>query len=53
MDTINIVLMIVLSAIIGFAAGNAWGKETMRRLYISFIDHITDGMKATMKKKED
>lgn len=32
MNTVNIVLMIVLSAMIGFAIGNSWGRYAMKQM---------------------
>ena len=45
MNTVNIVLMVVLAAMIGFAIGNVWGKETMRRIMQGLINQIIDGLK--------
>ncbi len=45
MDTVNIVLMILLSAMIGFAIGNAWGKETMKRVMTGLLDQMIRGVR--------
>ena len=45
MNTANIVLMIVLAAMIGFAIGNAWGKEAMRRTLSGLLNQLIEGMK--------
>ena len=59
MNTPNIVLMCILCVIIGFAIGNVWGKEVMKRTFSELLNKLTEGMKlaagATMKdpnKKE-
>ena len=45
MNTINMVLMIILSVMIGFAIGNIWGKETMKRTFAELISKLTEGLK--------
>ena len=52
MDTVNIVLMIVLAAMIGFAIGNVWGKETMKRTFTELISKLTDGLKLAASQAE-
>lgn len=53
MSTVNIVLMVILSAFIGFAIGNAWGKETMKRTLSNFITQITEGLKTAAGSKQN
>ena len=57
MSTPNIILMIALSVMIGFAIGNVWGKETMKKLFSEILNKLTDGIKAAANqqggKKED
>lgn len=53
MDTLNIVLMMVLCVMIGFAIGNIYGKETMKKTFQSVIDNIVKGLKGATTKKED
>lgn len=38
MNTVNIVLMIVLTAIISFSAGNAYGQQKMRMIVSGMLD---------------
>ena len=49
MDTVNIVLMVILASIIGFAIGNVWGKESMRRTLSGLLAQLTDGMKKAVE----
>jgi len=37
LDTVNIVLMVVLSAMIGFAIGNSWGRYAMKQMIINLL----------------
>ncbi len=57
MNTANIVLMVILSVMIGFAIGNVWGKETMKRTIADLLNKLTEGLKLAagteQKKKED
>lgn len=53
MDTLNIVLMMVLCVMIGFAIGNIYGKEAMKKTFQSVIDNIVKGLKGATTKKED
>ena len=46
MNTVNIILMVLLSAMIGFAIGNICGKETMKRIFTKLLDDLMKGMKA-------
>ena len=52
MDTLNIVLMMVLCAMIGFAIGNVYGRETMKKTFQSVIDNIMKGLNGAAKKEE-
>ena len=45
MNTVNIILMVILAAMIGFAIGNVWGKEVMRRIMQGLINQVIDGLK--------
>ena len=56
MSTVNIVLMMVLSAIIGFAAGNVWGQAKMKAIFNDLLNKLTNGLKTAaglMTKEED
>lgn len=53
MDTVNLVLMIVLSAMIGFGIGNAWGKATMKHLFSELLNKLTEGLKLAAGKGSD
>lgn len=53
MNTANIFLMVILSAMIGFAIGNIWGKETMKRTMQELLNQIISGMKTVSNKKEE
>lgn len=44
MNTINLVLMCILCAMIGFAIGNVWGKETMKRTLSELLQKMIDGL---------
>lgn len=52
MDTVNIVLMIVLSVMIGFAIGNVWGRESMKRTMSGLLEQLTKGISAAAKQRE-
>ena len=53
MDTVNLVLMIILSAMIGFGIGNAWGKATMKHLFSELLSKMTEGLKLAAGKVPD
>ena len=60
MTTINIVLMCVLCVMIGFAIGNVWGKEMMKKTFSDLMSNLTEGLKNAAsaqtqadKKKEE
>lgn len=56
MSTVNIVLMVVLAAIIGFAMGNTYGQAKMKVLFTDLLNKLTDNMKAVAgkeRKKEE
>ena len=56
MSTVNLILMVVLSVMIGFAIGNVWGKETMKRIFSDLLQKLTEGLKVAaseQKKKEE
>ncbi len=53
MNSINLALMIILSAIIGFAIGNVWGKESMKRTISSLLNDLTKGLKLYAKNTQD
>lgn len=53
MDTLNIVLMMILSVMIGFAIGNVYGKETAKKLFQTVIDNIMKGLASAAMKKEE
>jgi len=44
MNTVNIVLGMVLCAMIGFAIGNVWGRETMKRIFEGLLDQMTKNL---------
>ena len=57
MGTVNIVLMCVLFAMIGFAIGNAYGKAVMKKTFSDLLQKLTEGLKLAAsaeaeKKKE-
>lgn len=45
MNTLNLVLMIVLSAMIGFAMGNVYGQQKMKIIFNSLLDKLANGLK--------
>lgn len=53
MDTVNLVLMMVLCAMIGFAIGNAWGKATMKHMFSELLNKLTEGLKLAAGKTPD
>ena len=53
MNTVNIVLMVILSAIIGFAAGNVFGQTKMKMIFNDILNKLTEGMKAVANRKEE
>ena len=57
MTTVNLVLTILLSAMIGFAIGNVWGKETMKRTFSELLNKLTEQFRmaanTTHDKKEE
>lgn len=55
MSTVNLVLMIVLSAMIGFAIGNAYGQARMKLIVNNLLEKMTAGLKniAENAKRED
>ena len=53
MDTANLVLMIILSAMIGFAIGNAWGKAAMKHLFSELLNKMTESLKLAAGKVPD
>ena len=53
MSTLNIVLMAILCTIIGFAMGNIWGKESMKRIFSSMLDQMTKGLKAMSEQSKN
>ena len=53
MNTVNLVLMIILSVMIGFAIGNVWGKETMKRLFSETLNKMIEGLKASQSIKKE
>lgn len=50
MDTANLVLMIILSAMIGFAIGNAWGKATMKHMFSELLNKMTESLRLAAGK---
>ena len=46
LNTVNIVLMVVLAAIIGFAIGNSYGQAKMKMIFNNLLDKLTKNMKA-------
>lgn len=46
MNTVNIVLMMILCAMIGFALGNIWGKEVMKKTLSGLLKQLIEGMKS-------
>ena len=56
MNTVNIVLMIVLAVMIGFAMGNVYGQQKMKMIFNDLLNKLTNGMKViagTEEKGED
>jgi hypothetical protein len=53
MDTLNIVLMMILSVMIGFAIGNVYGKETAKKMFQTLIDSIAKHLGSEIMKKEE
>lgn len=53
MNTINIVLMVILAAMIGFGIGNVWGKEVMKRTLQSLLEQMITGMKNATSNNKD
>ena len=56
MSTVNIVLMAILCAMIGFAIGNIYGRESMKKTVASLFDSLTKGLKVAAeqaKQKEE
>ena len=56
MSTVNIILMAVLCAMIGFAIGNVYGRESMKKTVATLFDSLTKGLKNASeqaKKKEE
>lgn len=45
LDTINIVLMIILSVMIGFAIGNVYGRASMKQIMTDLLNQMIDGAK--------
>ena len=52
MSTVNIVLMIVLSAIIGFAMGSAYGQAKMKLIFNQMLDKLTLHLKGLKDSKD-
>lgn len=52
MNTINLVLMCILCTMIGFAIGNIWGKETMKRTLSELLQKMIDGLNHATKSLE-
>ena len=44
MNSINLVLRSILCTMIGFAIGNVWGKETMKRTLSELLQKMIDGL---------
>lgn len=55
MDTPNLILMAVLCVMIGFAIGNIWGREKMKKTFSDLINSLGDSLSkaAASKKKEE
>lgn len=51
MSTVNIVLMTVLAAMIGFGIGNAYGQQKMKIILNDLIKKFMDGL--GVKKGEE
>lgn len=45
MSTANIVLLAILSAILGFAIGNVYGKESIKRTIAIMLTQLTENLK--------
>lgn len=52
MTTVNIVLTCILCTMIGFAIGNIWGKETMKRTMSQFLNKLTESLKVAAKSND-
>ena len=52
MNTANIILMCILCVMIGFAIGNIWGKETMKRTFSDLLKKMIDGLNMASKSFE-
>lgn len=52
MNTVNIVLMVILAAMIGFAIGNVWGQAKVKSLFSNLLDQLTKGLKAAASSNE-
>lgn len=53
MDTVNMILMMVLCAMIGFAIGNVCGKESMKRIFSTLLDQMLKGIQSAGGKTGD
>ena len=53
MNTINLVLMCILCVMIGFAIGNVWGKETMKRTFSELLKKMIDGLNLVAKASDE
>lgn len=53
MDTPNLILSMILCVMIGFAIGNVWGKESMKRTFSELMNHLVEGLKMASGKTEN
>lgn len=57
MDTLNLILLMILSAIFGFAMGNVYGQQKMRMMLSDLLNQLTDHIRIVTEtdkeKKED
>ena len=53
LSTLNLVLTIVLTAMIGFAIGNAYGQTKMKMILNDLIKKMTDGIRSINDRAAD
>lgn len=50
MVTVNVVLLAILCLMVGFTAGNAFGKESMKRTLRDVLNQLINGLKLSAEK---
>lgn len=53
MITVNVVLLAILSLMIGFVAGEAFGKEVMKRTFSTVLNQMIKGLKLSAESKKE